>query len=304
MTEPSDTLRELAAQGRQIHAQYEMALDRKKTAPQRAEATVEIIDYFLNLKKRKRSASRVTKAMLSNSSSEEVRAQESEFDNWKTRVRENLGNITVIAKRMPPKPNSARQLQGFAASLDYSKRLTQLQHAVAFLEKLAERRLVWNSGLIALKEARARKRQARAKSRAGESIQAPSIATEGKEIIRLLASFPEEKEAIAGALSTYSSKGPDYGRQCLSSCRNALENLVRRIAGESEWTVGLKKIIPSETRRRTIRHAHSFLSAYGTHGSTPTSESDIQMGMSLSFVAIRGVIQAAFKDASGNDERP
>ncbi len=50
--------------------------------------------------------------------------------------------------------------------------------------------------------------------------------------------------------------------------------------------------VPSETRRRTVRQVHSFLSPYGTHGNAVPSEDDVRMGFMLTFTAIRSLLTA------------
>jgi len=89
----------------------------------------------------------------------------------------------------------------------------------------------------------------------------------------------------------YQTKTPDWGRQALNSCRNAIENLTRLLSGEGEWSVGLTKVISSDAGRKIVKVAHVFLSAKGTHGPDEPDLSTVEMGMSLTFVALRQILK-------------
>jgi len=127
---------------------------------------------------------------------------------------------------------------------------------------------------------------------AGEGAVPDALEIEASAILQMLAPFPAEKEAVEGALSVYKSGGPDHGRQALGSLRNALENLVKRLSGETEWSLGLAKLIASETRRKTVRQVHSYLSAYGTHGPVQPSAGDTKSGFLLAFAGMRTLLES------------
>ena len=97
----------------------------------------------------------------------------------------------------------------------------------------------------------------------------------------LLEAHPVEKEALMGAIERYSQGGSDAFRQCLDSCRNAIENLLKRIGGSTDWKKALQQVIPSESERDIVKQIYSFLSARGVHGSTIPSEEDTELGMKL-----------------------
>ena len=106
-------------------------------------------------------------------------------------------------------------------------------------------------------------------------------------MLELLAPFPSARQAIYGAFTVYEARTPDFGRQSLSSCRNAIENVARMLSGEGEWSLGLSKILPTDAERQVVRKAHVFLSAYGTHGLQEPDLSTVEMGISLTFIALR-----------------
>ncbi len=52
------------------------------------------------------------------------------------------------------------------------------------------------------------------------------------------------------------------------------------------------RLIASETRRKTVRQVHSYLSAYGTHGPVQPSAGDTKSGFLLAFAAMRTVLES------------
>ena len=70
----------------------------------------------------------------------------------------------------------------------------------------------------------------------------------------------------------------------MSSCRSALELLVKEVTGESEWRLGLVKIAEG-TRRKLVSDTYGFLSGYGSHpGGAPTKR-DVAYGIRMSLAS-------------------
>ena len=67
MSEPSDDLRQLAAQGRQILAKQMAAVRARRTAPARVAAGVDVLDFLVDLSGNKRAARRVGKILAEDS---------------------------------------------------------------------------------------------------------------------------------------------------------------------------------------------------------------------------------------------
>ena len=97
----------------------------------------------------------------------------------------------------------------------------------------------------------------------------------------LLEQFPSENEALKGAIERYSNGGTDAFRQCLDSCRNAIESLLKKLAGETDWKIGLSKIVTSKNGQDTVKQIYSFLSARGVHGETIPAQEDTELGLKL-----------------------
>ena len=112
----------------------------------------------------------------------------------------------------------------------------------------------------------------------------------GHDLWEMLDTYPEEKQALMGAVFIYQSDSPDANRQALSSCRNALEMLIKKVSGSNNWNDGLASIIPSSQKRKTIKATFQFLSAYGVHSPSYPSDSDTEMGIEMTTTAIKWIL--------------
>lgn len=284
LPEPSDALRGLAAQGRQLRAQYLAAQRAKRSAPANAALGTDLLDFFFDLSGYKRAVGRIGRGIAYSSVASKETDVRTGYDSWESAVRSTLRGMSVVHKEVPRNPNSSLLLRRFATSQHYARLDTRLEYGVRFLEKLAEERLVRNEDLAALRPSRAKRVVPSVVREVGPLN---PLLIEGPQVLRLLDPFPSERQAIEGALGVYQAKTPDYGRQSLNSCRNAIENLTKLLSGEGDWNVGLPKALPSDAQRQIVRKAHVFLSAYGTHGEAEPDRSTVEMGMSLTFVALK-----------------
>ena len=284
LPEPSDTLRGLAAQGRQLLAQYLAAQRAKRSVPANAALGTDLLDFFFDLSGYKRAVGRIGKGMAYSSVASKDTEVRAGYDAWEGTVRSTLRGISIVHNEVPRSPNSNVLVRRFDVSQRYARLDSRLEHGVRHLEGLAEKRLVRNEDLPALKPPPVRKA---VRPAVPEGPPLNPILVEGPQVLRLLEPFPSEQQAIEGALGVYQAKTPDYGRQALNSCRNAIENLTKLLSGEGDWNVGLTKVLTGDAERQIVRKAHVFLSAYGTHGKAGPDLSTIEMGISLTFVALR-----------------
>jgi hypothetical protein len=277
--EASDTLRELAAQARTIRAQYLTAINAAKASPTNVATTVDAIDFFFDLSGYKRAASRIGRALARNSSQQQLAMIGQQGESWASAVRSALGGFSLVGKQVPAEANSVVLLRRYAGTQKFARLDVRLAHGISLLEGLAEDRVVRNQDLAGL-----RRKDTTVPGQRGDSL-----SVEVAEVIGLLDGLPQEQEALRGGWAVYQNKMPDYGRQALNSLRNALENVTKRLSGEGDWSEGLRKLVPSETRRQMIRQPHTFLSAYGTHAASAPSDADVELGFRLTAAAIRAL---------------
>jgi hypothetical protein len=103
--------------------------------------------------------------------------------------------------------------------------------------------------------------------------------------------YPEVKEAMKGAVDRLEKRGPDYSRQCLGSCRNALESLVKQVGNETEWNNGLSKIVAGRTEKGVIKQAYSYLCKYGPHSQEITGKKETEIGFALTLSAMEIILK-------------
>lgn len=292
MPEPSDVLRELASQGRQLYAEYSALAASKRSAPTNVAIGTDLLDYFFDLSGHKRGVARMGRGLAYSSIAGREGQTRSRYEAWEQTVRNTLRTFSSVGAPGRSEPNSPLLVKRFVKTQTFARLDTRLEHGVRFLEALADEHVVRNEELPAFSAATQSRRHDRLTPEVLPSTNEPLV-VEGNRIVSLLESFPAERSAIEGALSVYQSRTPDFGRQALGSCRNAVENLTKRLSGEGEWSAGLTKVLQSETRRKTVKQVHIFLSGYGTHGTAEPRVQDVEMGITLTFVAIRLLLSAA-----------
>jgi hypothetical protein len=284
---PSDILRQLAARGRELRARAVGISRSKRDAHSHVSLGVDILDAFFDLSGYKRTASRLGRIVVSNSLVSQARTIGAEYNEWNQVVGATLANLYIWEGREGNASESHSLKEKFDKTQRYAKIETNLRHGIDFLEVTAEQKIVSGSNLEQMKMVNLK---------VDKSLILPESAKpvmeDGENILQLLEPFPSEKMSIEGALSVLKSKIPDYGRITLASCRNTLENLVKGLAGEGDWVIGLTKLVPHETQRKIIRQSHSYLSAYGTHASAVPSDDNIEVGFKLTFVAIRLILSS------------
>lgn len=290
MPEPSDTLRQIAARGRRVHANMMENLESQKSISGNVSTGVDILDFFFDLSGSKRRATRLGKAVARDSALKRQRQLERESETWASQVRDHLSQISELRRGLTRKGNSSHLTRGFMRSQQFVKPTTKLAHGITFLEALSERRLVWNEDIPDILIEPRRQKEKELDKTDARRFTAPAIVDENS-LTTLLSGHPSELEAVLGAFAVYKARTPDSGRQALSSCRNAIENLVKKLSGEANWSRGLEKLVPSETRRRTVRQAYSFLSAYGTHGIASPSNADVELGMRMTVAIVQSLLE-------------
>ena len=285
MIGPSDTLRQLAARGREIRAKLIAISESKKNSNANVSVGVDILDAFFDLSGHKRTATGLGKRLMSNS----IKARETEitqeYDGWKSSVDSLLANYVLTVSEIHSTKSKLTLKEQFDKTQTYTKLETNLRKGIVFLEEVADKGLIVKHIEHVSKEHK-------------QELQVPdyfdnSLGVNARNILSRLNAYPVVQKAIEGAFSVVASHGPDYERQAMSSCRSAIESVVREISGEGDWSVGLTKIVKHETDRKTVRMAYSYLSGFGTHSVNVPSQDNVQIGITLSMAAINIVLTAS-----------
>ena len=289
MDQPSDLLRQHAARGRKIHANLLVARQSKKAVDSNVGLSVDALDFFFDISGKKRLAGRLGRTLGHSSVDKTIGEFERMADSWIAESKGILGKISVQRRGIPSEPNSSDLVRSFSSQMRFARRETRLSHGIAYLEELASSNILFNKNLEEMR-----------KTVAIVEKSSPSLPAEvetGLSKVRdLVSAFHPEAEAISGAIASYKAKGPDWGRQTLDSLRNALECLVRRLSGESEWSEGLEKVVPSEVSRKSIRATYNLLSARGVHADEIPTEEEINFCIGLAQHAVKYIIESYEKD--------
>ena len=206
--------------------------------------------------------------------------------NWLHSFTGYLGTLSTDTPSLTEKGNSGnlvRKLNNAKKAVKYD---TKIRRGLAVIEELRTITLIQNSSIRKYLEEQQR--------------QSNEYSQQRKEARSILKNYPEEKRALLGAIERLEEGGVDAWRQCLSSCRICVENLVKKLSGEAEWKIGLPKIVISKTKRDVIKKTFQFLSAYGSHGRKDPGKEIAKSGVEQTFAAIRLIIAGVKPITVGN----
>jgi hypothetical protein len=283
MVQPSDLLRQHAAQGRKIRSDLLVAKQSKKSADSTVATGVDALDFFFDLSGKKKLAKGLGKRLMHSSADRNLSELWGKADGWISDSKAILKRISVLRRGIPTKPNSDALVRSFSAQMKYAQPEVRLSHGIQYLENLAESSLIFNDEIEETRKAVATVRQF-------APLPPTGIESGLTELLDLVSPFPPVAEALAGAISVYQQKGPDWGRQALGSMRNALETLVKRLSGESDWRLGLEKIVSSETARKQFHQTYAMLCARGVHAEKIPPENDVLFSIRLTQEEIKYLI--------------
>ena len=199
-------------------------------------------------------------------------------DNWLNEITYYLNRVSKLSPTLTEKGNSEILVRKFIHAKTAKKAETKIDRGIKVLQQLQTYDLVYNSEIKRFLDEK--------KLQATVTSEYRDMANEVK---RLLKDHSSMLKSILGAIERIETGGIDSDRQALSSCRNAVENLIKEVSGENDWKAGLKIVVPSETRQKTIKQTHRFLSAYGAHGKDTTPD-DAKSGLEQTMSAIRIIL--------------
>lgn len=207
-------------------------------------------------------------------------------DPWLESITNYLMEVSMLTSSVTARGNSSTLIRKLNSAKNATNFQTRISRGLRAIKQLQTCELVYNRDLNdILKE---------------KKLQS-TVASKYKEMVRgakyLIKKYPSELESFLGAVERVEKGGLDAERQCLSSCRNTLENLIKDISGKTDWKAGLKILVPSETRQETLKSTHRFLSAYGAHGKNTTLD-DAKSGLEQTMAAVR-IILSQNKERSG-----
>jgi len=205
-------------------------------------------------------------------------------DAWVKSIVGYLKGGSRLTKSITVKGNSSTLTRKFNEALKAVRFETKINRGLAKLHELKDEELVLNSDLRLI-----------VKERKLKAAKSKKYAHLSKEVKSLLKSHPHQQEAMLGAIERLEEGGLDSYKQCLASCRTAIESLVVSLSGNTRWKEGLKILIKSETRRKTIEATFNYLSAYGSHGKENPSFDDTKAGVDQTLSALRQIISSQKK---------
>jgi hypothetical protein len=299
MRDPKDDLRPLIARGEQLQRDVAQMTSGIKVASPKVSAGVGLADFVFDLRGYKRLATATGKYLAWRGLVNRSRALSTSFDQWFNETISKLRTISVARKNITQSGNSSTLVARLTKARTYNRLDTQIGKAVDLLRAVVEDELVFNDDIRELIARRFQKLQQERRRAKEERLLDLADTGPGIDLVKLLnreqlrAQFVGHIEVgrmIEGALDVHSSPGADANRQALSSCRSALELLVKEVTGKREWRVGLAKIAEG-ARRKLVSDTYGFLSGYGSHpGGVPTKK-DVAYGIRMTLASCLWLVE-------------
>ncbi len=288
---------DLILEGKDLLQQSREIIEAKRDIDGKVAAGVNIIDAFVDLSGRKRTAKTLGKWWLASSFEQRENMLNGNYEVWCSDCFNTLKQVSIRRKRMTSRGNSDTLISHFSKTKQYVKIETRLRHGIAYLESLSHESLILNEDLKAYLRALEKQKRTRRESlisaKALEEVEIHPKFGKIDGIWKFLAVYPNEKEALQGAISTYENGGLDANRQALASCRNALEKLVCNLSKEKYWRNGLPKLVTSKSKRKIIRDNYQYLSEFGSHGPAPPSDVDTEWGIGMTIASIKLLLRCS-----------
>ena len=293
MRDPKDELRPLVVRGKELQHEVAQITAEIRVANPKVSAGIGLADIVFDLRGYKRIATAAGRYLAWSGLFNRSRILSTSFEQWYNETISKLGTISVARKNITWRGNSAALVTRLAKARTYKRLDTQIGKAVGVLGAVAEDELVFNEDIHDLINRRRQEFQQARKRAEEERLLDLSDVAPGIDVVKLFnreqlrgqfSNHIEVGRMIEGALDAYAWHGVDANRQALSSCRSALELLVKEVTGESEWRLGLVKIA-ERTRRKLVSDTYGFLSGYGSHpGGAPTKR-DVAYGIRMSLAS-------------------
>jgi len=220
---------------------------------------------------------KLSKGVLSNRTQGIEEEASAIAENWLDSITRYVSQVSRPNTTITPKGNSTTLIRKFNHARKAVQAKTKLNRGLKALLELKSYDLVYTRDLKEILQMRKL-----------QKAKAPKYKHYSNEIKKLLKDYPSELESFLGAIERLEQSGLDAYRQCLSSCRNCLESLVKKMAGR--WPEGVITLVPSKTKQRLIKDTYRFLSAYGVHGEETPTEEDAKSGLEQTLSAVRQIL--------------
>ena len=271
-------LEELERQGQDVLSRYNASL----TELDKVQKNRGLARSALNLPILKPTHRRAGKLLLNFTEEPHRKANISEdfvnqTDTWLNSIINNLKEISQVTGSLSNRGNSPTIVRMFNQARNGVKPDTKLRRGLGVIGRLKTYNLIFNRDIPGYLN----------EKKASDVVDRHSWA---KNVNKLLKDYPTERIALLGAIESFEAKGIDANRQCLSSCRNCIESLVKRLSSNYKWSDGLTLIVRIGQKRKIIKDTYAFLSNHGTHGTQIPTDADTRAGIDQTLAAVRLIL--------------
>ncbi len=293
MRNPQTALAGLIARGKPLAREAEAITRGGRGLDDKLHLGMGVVNDLIGLTKYKRMATAAARTVLQGGLETRYTNLANAFEQWFNEGLRLIRSVSVATKNITPRGNSATLVGRLVRAMEPNRLGTRIVRTLGVLEAIAALDLVYNEDIPELlrqrrQEAMEERRLAREAKLLDLSDLAPGmelVKLQNREHVRTtFAAHPEVGRMMEGALDAYASTRADAYRQALSSCRNALQLLVREVAGEVTWGAGVALLVEG-SRKRLINDTWAFLSGYGSHPGGKPTKKDAAYGIRMTMAS-------------------
>ena len=271
-------LEDFERQGQALLFQYSTRLTEHSQRGRGKKNMGRIVDLTLSKRSQKKAGKFLVDVFMDPGSKSTIITEFSNTtDLWLTSITVFLKDVSKVTGSLSKRGNSSTLIRTFNQAKDAVKPDTKLRKGLAAIDRLKANDLIFNRDIPEY-------------LREQKVTEVTERHTWTRDFTKLLQDHNPERIALLGAIESFEARGMDANRQCLSSCRNCIETLVKKLSGNNNWSEGLTPIVASEQKRKIIRTTYAYLSNHGIHGDQIPSDADTRAGIEQTLAAVRLIL--------------
>lgn len=236
---------------------------------------------------------------IRSSSKYQINSSWREFgDQFLSKCESSVKEVSINVRTLPPRGNSSKLSIKFNRVRRIKSAVSFFDTLIAILKDIQNHDLIWNNDIPAELASRKAIREQEKKEKAILRATSPGLVRLAQtielynrlSIAEKLKNYPNVQESVLGALDRLQKGGADAERQCIVSCRAAIEGLCIQIGKSNDWKMALNKIFPSETDRKSIKSIWKYLSGKGAHGGHVPTKNDAEYALKITIATLEQII--------------
>lgn len=219
-------------------------------------------------------------------------------DQFLVKCESSVKNMSIRVLSLTHGGNSSKLLRKFNRARRIKNAISFFNMLTLVLQEIQNHDLIWNKDIPIELAIRKRILEQEKKEKAILRASSPRLVRSAQtieiynrlSIAEKLKNYPNVQESVLGALDRLQKGGADAQRQCIVSCRAAIEGLCIQVGKSNDWKKALNSIFPSETDRKSIKSIWNYLSSKGAHGGHVPTKNDAEYALKITIATLEQII--------------